>query len=117
MACAPTDVAPSPELLAISKHTSDFCQGITKVSTVTSFALSLEQEGLITSDAKSSILRTVGIDDLDKCVRLLDAAREQVRVDGTKFEPFVGIFRRDPALSFYADLVTATCCEYIVFYG
>ena len=113
MACAPvTDVNPSPELLAISKHSSDLCRGITNVSTVTSFGLSLEQEGLITSDAKSSILRTAGISDLDRCVSLLDAVREQVRIDRAKFEPFLGIFRREPALSFHADVVTATCGEY-----
>ena len=115
MACAPaTDVDPSPELLAISKHSSDLCQGITKVSTITSFALSLEQGGLITSDAKSSVLSTAGIGDLDKCVSLLDAVREQVRIDRKKFEPFLGIFRREPALSFYADMMTTTCSELMI---
>ena len=109
--CAPTVAAPSPELLAISKHASDLCQGITKVSTVPSFALSLEQESLITPDAKSSIIRTTGISDLDKCTRLLDAVREQVRIDRVKFEAFVGIFRREPALSFYAEVMTTTCGE------
>ena len=117
MACVPTDVAPSesapsPELLAISKHTSDICQGITKVSTVTSFAVSLEQEGLITSDAKSSILGTVGISDLDKCARLLEAVREQVKIDRGKFETFVRMFS-EPALSFYSDLMTTTRSELI----
>ena len=111
MACAPTDVTPSPELLAISKHTSDLCQGITKVSTVPSFALSLEQEGLITADAKSSVLHTVGISNLEKCASLLEAVWEQVRVDRAKFGPFIGILRREPALSIYGDAVTTTCGE------
>jgi hypothetical protein len=35
--------------------------------------------------------------------------REQVRIDRKKFEPFLGIFRREPALSFYADMMTTTC--------
>ena len=110
MACAPiaTDVTPSPELLAILKHSSDLRQGITKVTNITSFALSLEQGGLITPDAKSSILRTIGISDLDKCDSLLDAVKEQVRIDRGKFETFIAIFRREPALSLYADMVTAT---------
>ena len=103
MACVPTDVAPSPELLAISKHTSDLCQGITKVSTVPSFALSLEQEGLITADAKSSILHTDGISELEKCASLLEAVREQVRIDRAKFGPFIGILPREPALSTYDE--------------
>ena len=113
MACAPaTDVTPSPELLAISKHSSDLCQGIT----ITSFALSLVQGGLIiiTSDAKSSVLSTAGIGDLDKCASLLDAVREQVRIDRKKFEPFLGIFRREPALSYYADMMTTTCGKLII---
>ena len=108
MASAPTDVAPSPELLAISKHTSDLCKGITNVSTVTWFAQSLVQEGFITSDAKSSILHTTRFSEMDKCDRLLDAVMEQVRVNRAKFTSFVAIFRREPALSPHTDMVIAT---------
>ena len=108
MAEVPPNVAQSPELLALTSHISDLCRGITRVSTITSFALSLEQKGFITSDAKSSILNTPGISDQDKCVRLLDAVKEQVRIDPAKFETIVGIFRREPALSFYADMLTTT---------
>ena len=108
MAGVSPTVAQSPQLLALTKHSSDLCKGITRVSTVTSFALSLEQEGFITSDAKSIILRTPSVSDEDKCVRLLDAVKERVRVEPAKFEPFIDIFRREPALSWYADTVTAT---------
>ena len=106
-------VAPSPELLAIAKHSSDLCRVITRISTVTSFEQSLEQEGLITSDPKSLLLHTTGVSDEDKCVRLLDAVKEQVRVDPAKFEPFVDIFRREAALSFYADVLITTRGEWI----
>ena len=108
MAGVPPNVAQSRELSTLTKHSSDLCRGITRVSTVTSFAQSLEQEGFITLDAKSSILNTPGISDQDKCVRLLDAVKEQVRVDPAKFDPIVDIFRSEPALSFYADMLTAT---------
>ena len=113
MAGLPPNAAQSPERLALSKHSSDLCRGITRISTVTSFAQSLEQEGLITSDAKSSILNTLGISDEDRCVRLLDAVKEQVRIDPAKFDPFVGIFCREAALSFYADMVNQTRGELI----
>ena len=113
MACVPTDVTPAPELLAISKHASDLCKGITKVSTVTSFALSLEQESLITSDAKSSILGTTGISEMYKCSRLLDAVREQVRIDGARLKSLIRILRRDPALSHHADMVATARGELI----
>ena len=108
MASAPPHVTSSPELLALTKQSRDLCNGITRVSTVTSFALSLEQKGLITSDAKSSILNTLGISDLDKCTRLLDAVREQVGMDPAKFESFVGIFRREPALSSHTNMLLTT---------
>ena len=108
MAGVPPNVAPSPELLALTRHSCDLCRGITRVSTITSFALSLEQETFITSDAKSSILNTPGISDQDKCVRLLDAVKEQVRIDPAKFGPIVDIFRHEAALSFYADMLTTT---------
>ena len=111
MACAL-----SPELLTISKHTLGLCNGITRVSTVTSFALSLEQEGLITSDAKSSILSIPGISDQDKCVKFLDAVREQVRFDRGKFASFVDIFRCEPALSHHADMLTKTRGEFYATY-
>ena len=108
MAEAPPNVAPSPELLALTRHSSDLCRGITSISNITFFALSLEQETFITSGAKRSIFNTPGISDEDKCVRLLDAVKEQVRNDPAKFERIVDIFRREPALSFYADMLTTT---------
>ena len=108
MAEVPPNVAQSPELLALTRHSSDLCRGITRVSTITSFAQSLEQEAFITSDAKSNILNTSGISDEGKCVRLLDAVKEQVRIDPAKFDPIVDIFRHEPALSSYADMLTTT---------
>ena len=39
------------------------------------------------------------------CDRLLDAVKEQVRTDPTKFETFVGIFRKEPASSCYTDIL------------
>ena len=112
MAGLPPTVAPSPQHVALTKHSLDLCSGITRISTVTSFALSLEQKYLITSDAKSSILNVSGVSDEGKCVRLLDAVKEQVRVDPAKFEPFIDILRREPALSWYTETVTATRGEY-----
>ena len=100
-------VAQSPQFLAITRHSSDLCRGITRLWTITSFAQSLEQECLITPDATRSILHTPGVSDEDKCVRLLDAVKEQVRIDPAKFETLIGIFRREPALILYADTVCA----------
>ena len=114
MAGVTPNVAPSPELLALTRHSSDLCRGITTVWTITSFAQSLEQEGFITTDAKSSILSTLGISSEGKCVHLLDAVKEQVRIDPTKFNPIVGIFRDEAALTIYADMVTKTRGELIV---
>ena len=99
---------PSPELLAITKNSSNLCNGITKASTVTAFALSLEERGFITSDAKNSILQTPGISRQQQCDMFLDAVKEQVRLDPTKFESFVDIFRCEAALSVYADRVIKT---------
>ena len=82
------------------------------VSTVTSFALSLVQEGLITPDAKRSIilLHTACNSEMDKCTSLLDAVKEQVRIDTAKIETFLTIilFCRGPALFFYADMMITT---------
>ena len=99
---------PSPELLAITKNSSNLCNGITKASTVTAFALSLEGRGFITSNAKNSVLQTRDITPERQFDMFLDAVKEQVRLDPTKFESFVGIFRCEAALSFYADLVINT---------
>ena len=104
MACAPEE-KPSQELLALEKNSSNLCRGITSISTVTDFALMLVEKSFITSNASSSILHTMGISDQEKCDRLLHAVREQVRADPAKFEIFVGILRREPALSCYTDIL------------
>ena len=102
---------PSPEFLAVSTNVYDLCSGITNISTVHAFALSLEQRGLITSSASSSIMSTSGISAEEKCIRLLKAVQEQIRVDPTKFESFVGIFSREPALAVYAQRLSERCGE------
>ena len=99
---------PSPELLAITKNSANLCNGITKASTVTAFALSLEGRGFVTSNAKNSILKTRDITPEQQFDMFLDAVKEQVRLDPTKFESFVEIFRCEAALSIYADLVIKT---------
>ena len=104
MACAP-DETQSPELLALEKNSSNLCRGITSISTVTDFALLLVEKSFITSNASRSILRTVGVSEQEKCDRLLDAVREQVRTDRGKFESFVGILRQEPALTCYTDIL------------
>ena len=98
----------SPELKAISNNTANICRGITTAYTVTSFAQSLEQEGFITSDAKRSILGAIHVSPQEQCDKLLNSVEEQVRMDPTKFESFVGIFSREPALKTYADLLIKT---------
>ena len=99
---------PSPELLAITKNGHNLCNGITKASTVTAFALSLEERDFVTSDAKNSILQTPGNSPQQQFDMFLDAVKEQVRLSPTKFESFVDIFRCEAALSVYADLVIKT---------
>ena len=105
MACAPPNDDPTPELLAITTNTANICRGITTAYTVPSFALSLEEIGFITSDAKRSILGTTQTSPQEQCVKLLDCVEEQVRMDARKFESFVGIFSREAALKIYADLM------------
>ena len=86
------------------KNSSNLCTGIAHISTITSFAQSLKERGIITSDAKSSIQSTTGSDDC-KCARLLDAVKEHMKIDATKF---VGILSREAALNFLADMVIKT---------
>ena len=104
MACAPEETQ-SPELLALEKNSCNLCRGIASISTVTDFALLLVEKSFITSNASSSILRTMGVTEQEKCDRLLGAVREQVRTDRGKFESFVGILRQEPALTCYTDVL------------
>lgn len=104
MACEPEDVL-SPELSALLENNAKLCGGMTTISTVTRFAQSLEERHFITTHASNSILHTMGISDYDKCARLLNAVKEQVRIDPLKFESFVNILRQEPALICYADIL------------
>ena len=105
MVMSPEFLVMSPEFLALQKNSSNLCTGIARISTVTSFAQLLEERGIITSDAKSSILSTTGSDDFSKCARLLDAVKEHMKIDATKFKSFVGILSREAALKYLADMV------------
>lgn len=98
----------SPEQLAIRKNYRSLCDGVTKVLTVTPFALSLLERGFITSDAKINILQMRGTSPQQQVDMFLDAVMEQVGLDPTKFQSFVDIFRCEAALSFCADLMTNT---------
>ena len=114
MACA-SDETQSPELLALLKYLPDLCDGITTISTVTHFAQSLEQKRFITSHASGSILRTLGISDYDKCARLLDAVKEQVKISpAPKFNAFIDLLKCEPALDIYADRLTNLRGEWFI---
>ena len=95
----------SPELLALEKNISKLCQGITSISTVVHFAQKLVEKSFITSDASSSILQTKGLSEHEKCDRLLNAVKDQVRTDHAKFTSFVGILRQEAALTCYTDIL------------
>ena len=116
MACVPEETQ-SPELLALEKNSSTLCRGITSISTVTDFALLLVEKSFITSSASRSILRTMGVSEHEKCDRFLDAVREQVRTDPSKFESFVGILRQEAALICYTDILINSRGEKGVQYG
>ena len=105
MACA-SDETQSPELLALVKNISLLSDGITTISTVTHFALLLEEGGFITSDKSRNIRETLGISDYDKCARLLDAVKQQVKISPAKFNSFIDLLNREPALQIYADKLT-----------
>ena len=105
MACA-SEAAQSPELLALLKNISLLSDGITNISTVTHFALLLEERGFITSDKSRTIRQTLGISDYDKCVSLLDAVKEQVKISPARFKAFIDLLNREPALQIYADKLT-----------
>ena len=98
-----SEAAQSPELSALVKNISLLSDGITNVSTVNHFALLLEEGGFITSDKSRSIRQTLGISDYDKCVSLLDAVKEQVKISPAKFNAFIDLLNREPALQIYAD--------------
>ena len=113
MACA-SEPAQSPELLALVKNISLLSDGITNISTVTHFALLLEEGGFITSDKSSSVRQTLGISDYDKCVSLLDAVKEQVKISPAKFNAFIDLLNREPALQIYADKLTDSHGEHYI---
>ena len=96
----------SPELSALLKNISLLSDGITNVSTVTDLAMLLEEGGFITSDKSRSIQQTSDISDYDKCVSLLDAVKEQVKMNPAKFNAFIDLLNHEPALQVYADKLT-----------
>ena len=102
MACAP-EYPSSPELLALQKHSRFLCSGITSISTVTHFAQSLLENTFITPGASNSIQSTMGFSDQEKCDRLLNAVKEQVRINPAMFDSFVDILKEEGALKVYAD--------------
>lgn len=95
----------SPELLALQKNCATLCRGITTILTVTGFAQSLEEKSLITTNATHNILHMMGVSDNDKCSRLLQAVKEQVKIDRTKFELLIGILRQEPAFTCHTDIL------------
>lgn len=104
MACEP-EGSESPELLALLKNNIKLCDGITTISTVTHFAQSLEGRGFITSHASNSILSTIGYSDYDRCILLLQAVKQQVKINPAMFEPFVEILRQEAAFVCYTDML------------
>lgn len=103
MACAPEETQ-SPEHSALLKNSSKLCDGITTISTITHFAQSLEERSFITSNASNSILTTC-CSDYDKCARLLQAVKQQVRTNPRMFETFVDILKQEPAFICYTDML------------
>ena len=114
MACA-SEAAQSPELSALVKNIALLSDGITNVSTVTHFALLLEEGGFITSDKSRSVRQTLGISEHDKCVSLLDAVKEQVKISPAKFNAFIDLLNREPALQIYTDKLTKSHGEWYTF--
>ena len=105
MACT-SDESQSPELLALVKNIALLSNGITTVSTLTHFALLLVEGGFITSDKRRNIQEILGIGDHDKCVSLLDAVTEQVKISPSRFNSFIDLLNREPALQIFADKLT-----------
>lgn len=108
MASGLSHVDESPELIAISKNLSNLCQGVIYVSNLTAFAMKLEERGFLAINARNGILSIKGISEEEKCSRLLGSAQEQIRMDPAKFDSFIDIFKREPALTPYGDILTAT---------
>ena len=95
MASAPEETQ-SPELSTLLKNSSTLCEGLTTISTITRFAQSLEEKSFITFHASNSILST-HCSDYEKCARLLQAVKQQVRTNPGMFETFADIFKQEPA--------------------
>ena len=107
--------AQSPELSALSNNIALLSDGITDVSTVTHFALLLEEGGFITSDKNRRIRQILGIDEHEKCAHLLDAVKQQVKMNPAKFNAFIDLLNREPALQIYADKLTESHGEWYIY--
>ena len=88
----------SPEAVVLQRNSSLICEAIVNCADIVWFANRITEETFLTSQAKSSILRTTGISDFEKCSRFISAVETQVKVDSSKYIIFINILQEEPVM-------------------
>ena len=86
------------EVLVLRRNGSLICEMIVNCVGVVWFANRITEEMFLTTQAKSSIIHTAGISDLEKCSRLISAVETQVKVDSSKYLKFINILQEEPVM-------------------
>ena len=86
------------EAVVLQRNSSLICEAIVNCVDIVWFANRITEEMFLTSQAKSSILRTTGISDFEKCSRLISAVETQVKVAPKKYIKFINILQEEPVM-------------------
>ena len=88
----------SLEVVVLQRNSCLICETIVNCADIVWFANRITEEVFLTSQAKSSILRTTGISDFEKCSRLISAVETQVKVAPSKYSKFISILQEEPVM-------------------
>ena len=86
------------EVVVLQRNSCLICETIVNCADIVWFANRITEEVFLTSQAKSSILRTTGISDFEKCSRLISAVETQVKVAPSKYFKFISILQEEPVM-------------------
>lgn len=96
----------SAEEAAFTMSSQFLCEAIANIANTIWFAQKLVENGFITPQASSDIVRTPGYSDTEKCFRLLDAVGTQLKANAALFHTLVDILKSEAALMWVADFIT-----------
>ena len=91
---------------AICINSQFLCEAISNIAGTTWFAQKLVETGFITSQARNSIVHTLGYSDMEKCSRLLSAVESQLKANAALFYTFIDILKSEDALMWVVDVIT-----------